>query len=174
MIIEETMLFKKRPREEPEEPSEARASARSGPAVLHDELGLYHLWYLELRLKQELARAARSESAFTLAAWKLRALPGAPPSDEYMRQAADFIVSSLRAYDIVARVDVDRIAAILFDAGYEVATTVAFRIKGDLQRRQPSAGRWLAAVAAFGRDGVDGDTLIQTIFRRLDADAGAA
>jgi GGDEF domain-containing protein len=91
-----------------------------------------------------------------------------------MRQAADFIVSSLRAYDIVARADVDRIAAILFDAGYEVATTVAFRIKGDLQRRQPSAGRWLAAVAAFGRDGVDGDTLIQTIFRRLDADAGAA
>ena len=84
---------------------------------------------------------------------------------------AQLIAKSLRAYDIIARIDEHRFVAILFDAGYDAASTVAFRLKGDLQVRVPSVGKWQAGVATFGRDGVHGDALIQAALRRLDEDA---
>jgi GGDEF domain-containing protein len=88
--------------------------------------------------------------------------------------AAAFIEKRLRTYDVLARIDEERFAALLLDAEYQTASTVAFRIKADLQTRLPSAGRWQAGVATFGRDGVDGDALIQAMFRRLEEDARAA
>jgi GGDEF domain-containing protein len=142
--------------------------------VLHDDLGLYELWYLELRLQEELARAARMNTIFSLACWQLKLLPGEEPSKSLLSQAAEIIAESLRSYDIVARIDEQRFVAILFDAQYEAASTVAFRIKGDLQVRLSSAGRWQAGVSAFPRDSVDADGLIQAAFRRLGEDARAA
>ncbi len=62
------MFFKRKGKEEPAEASPTRGPAQElagdHAAVLRDELGLYHLWYLELRLREELARAARVESLF--------------------------------------------------------------------------------------------------------------
>ncbi|OGO53288.1 MAG: hypothetical protein A2148_09200 [Chloroflexi bacterium RBG_16_68_14] len=174
------MFFRRRPseevlrREQASFSEHAAKAAGGGEAVLRDELGLYHLWYLELRLREELARAARVHNEFSLATWRLRLLPGESPDPELLQRAAAFIAGSLRNYDIPARIDSERFAAILFDAGYEDACTVAFRIKGDLQIRAPSAGRWQAGVATFPRDGVAGDALIQAAFRRLEADARAA
>jgi GGDEF domain-containing protein len=170
------MLFKRKPREgDAEGGPNASGPPPGGPeAALRDELGLHHLWYLELRLREELARASRANGMFSLAAWKLRLLPGEAPSDDYLRQAAAFITSQLRTYDLVARIDAERFVAILLDAGHEDANNVAFRIKGDLQIKLPSAGRWQAGVATFSRDGVDGDSLIQATFRRLEGDARAA
>ena len=171
------MLFKRKPKEE------ASHEGRSPPgrgnlsavdeayAALRDGLGLYHLWYLDMRLREELARAARADGVFSLAAWRPRLLPGEAFPDEVAAQAAQFITQSLRSYDIIARIDEHRFAAVLLDAGYEAASTVAFRLKGDLQVRVPSIGKWQAGVASFGRDGVDGDALIQAALRRLDEDA---
>ncbi len=170
------MLFKRRPKEEvvrEEKPPGGQAEA-AADAALRDELGLHHLWYLELRLREELTRAARADLGFSLAGWRLRLLPGETLGSDVLARCVALILKSLRSYDVVARIDEERIAAILFDADYQNATTVAYRIKADLQTRVPIAGRWQAGVATFGRDGVDGDALIGVMFRRLEEDARAA
>lgn len=161
-------------RASPEEGPAARSAAdveECPEAVLRDELGLHQLWYLELRLRQELARSARTGAVFSLTAWQLRLLPGERPDPDVIQRSAALIVKSLRSYDLAARIDDERFVALLFDADYNNATTVAFRIKGELQIRVPSAGRWQAGVATFQRDGVDGNSLIQAVLRRLQEDA---
>lgn len=176
------MLFKRKPREEasfeerpPDEESGGEARTRADPkAVLRDELGFHHLWYLDLRLGEEQSRATRSEGVFSLCGWRLRLLPGETLSPDVLARAADLIVKSLRTYDIVARIDEERIAALLVDAEHQNASTVAHRVKVDLQTTLPSSGRWQAGVATFGRDGADADALINTMFRRLEEDARAA
>lgn len=174
------MLFRRRSRQEGDfqekSPGEQVPGAGKGQpeAVLRDELGLHHLWYLELRLHEEIARASRAASVFSACGWRLRLLPGERLGPDMLASAAEFIEKRLRTYDVLARIDEERFAALLFDAEYQTASTVAFRIKADLQTRLPSAGRWQAGVATFGRDGVDGDALIQAMFRRLEEDARAA
>jgi hypothetical protein len=157
---------------------EANADLPTTPAdptsVLHDDLGLYHLWYLEIRMQEELVRGARIGSVFSLAAWQLHQLPGESMSREQYELAAQLITKSVRAYDISARLDATRFAALLLDASNEAASTVAFRLKSDLQVRLSALGRWRAGVASFPNDGVDGNALIQTAFRRLEGDARAA
>lgn len=167
------MFFKRAPKEAPSPPGPA-PPAPPREAVLRDDLGLHHLWYLELRLQQELARASRTGSVFSLAAWHLRLLPGETLAPELCRRAAELIKSSLRSYDIVARIDDERFVALLFDAEFQAAATVAFRIKGDLQIRVATTGKWQAGVATFQRDGVNADALIQATLRRLEEDARAA
>lgn len=163
-------------KQKPEQPAEAATAeiAAAADAALRDSLGLYHLWYLERRLQEELARAPRINSCFSLATWRLRLLPGETPSPELLAKAASLISSSLRSYDVCARIDENRLVAILYDADYQAASTVAFRLKGDLQVGIASSGRWQAGVATFPADGVDGDSLIRAAFRRLDEDARAA
>ena len=171
------MFFKRRPREEtvaepetpaPQPPVEA---AEEPQAVLRGELDLYHPWYLELRLREELGRATRTESVFSLAAWRMRLLPGQSLHPELLRRAAALITSNLRTYDVAAHIDGEHILALLFDADYHDAATVTFRIKADLQIRMPAAGKWQAGVATFRRDGLDGDSLIQATLRHLEEDA---
>lgn len=171
------MLFKRKGKQEPSaEPQHADAAkARDDPtAVLRDELGFHHLWYLDLRLGEEQARATRSEGVFSLVGWRLRLLPGESLRPDILMRAGEVITATLRTYDIVARIDEERIAALLLDADYHNAATVAYRIKVDIQTKLPSSGRWQAGVATFGRDGVDADGLIHTMFRRLEEDAQAA
>jgi len=174
------MLFKRKPREggspgdRPRDEASAGKARADPTAVLRDELGFHHLWYLDLRLSEEQARATRSEGVFSLCGWRLRLLPGEKLSPEILMRAAEVIVASLRTYDIVARIDEERIAALLLDADYHNAATVAYRVKVDIQTKLPSSGRWQAGVATFGKDGVDADGLIHTMFRRLEEDAQAA
>ena len=170
------MLFRRKPREVEELPvgDEAVAPIDGQTAALRDELGLHRLWYLELRLREELARAARTGSIFSLAAWQPRLLPGDTLAINVLRQVAGLIAGGLRFYDLVARVDDHRFVALLLDADYPGACTVTYRIKADIQRRIQAAGRWRAGVATFGIDGVDGNALIHTAFRRLEEQALAA
>ena len=168
------MLFKRKNEDVAPEAEQDPAAQQDAPslddtqAVLRDDLELYHLWYFDLRLDEELARAARISSAFSIATWRLRLLPGEAPEPEVLRRAAGLIRDGLRGCDIPARFDNERFIAILFDAEFDAASTVAFRIKGDLQVRVQSVGRWQAGIATFQRDGVDGQGLIHAAFRRLD------
>lgn len=168
------MLFRRKEKEPEAQPLPEPGESALPEADLRDEIGLYHLWFLEMRLREELARGGRIGSFFSLATWQLRLLPGEVPGPELLRQSAAHIVSSLRTYDIPARIDEHRFVALLLDANFEAASTVAFRIKGDIQIRLQSAGRWQAGVSSFPADGVDGNGLIQAAFRRLDEDARAA
>jgi len=167
------MLFKRKAKEEASLEGGARDPTPEGAALLHDEFGLHQLWYLEVRLKEELARAARADGIFSIACWRLRLLPGEEPDPELLRQAAQLIGGRLRTYDVCARIDNERFVALLLEADHNNASTVAFRLKADLQVQITASGRWQAGVATFPRDGVDGDTLIQAAFRRLDEDARA-
>ncbi len=168
------MFFgRKRKSEQPDEAA-TEIEAAAADATLRDPLGLYHLWYLELRLQEELARAPRINSCFSIATWRLRLLPGETPSAELLAKAASLISDGLRAYDVYARIDEACIVAILYDADYQAASTVAFRLKGDLQVNIASSGRWQAGVATFPADGVDGESLIHAASRRLVEDARAA
>ncbi len=169
------MLFKRKPREAaPPAAADVPKQAAEGAAILRDELGLSHLWYLELRLKEELARAARGGTIFSIATWEPRLLPGDEPNPEIMRRAAGLIAGKLRSSDLVARTDDGRYFGVLLDADYQHASTVAYRIKADIQVLIPGAGKWRAGIATYGRDGVDVDALIQVALRRMDDDAQAA
>ncbi len=167
------MLFKRRPRDDPQNAPEAPPTLDSGAALLRDEFGLHQLWYLDMRLKEELARSARSERIFTVAVWEPRLLPGDAPDPQVTARAAQLIANKLRSYDLVARLSDGRIAGILLDAEYHDASTVAYRIKADIQVEIPSAGKWKAGAATFGRDGVDGDSLIQVALRRMEEGSSA-
>jgi hypothetical protein len=169
------MLFKRRPREaEPPVAEGVPKQAAEGAAVLRDELGLSQLWYLELRLKEELARATRGATIFSVATWEPRLLPGDEPNAEIMGRAAGLIVGKLRSSDLAVRVDDQRYVGVLLDADYHHASTVAYRIKADIQVLIPGAGKWRAGIATYGRDGVDADSLIQVALRRMDDDSQAA
>ena len=166
-------------KQKPEQPAEAATSAAveieaAADAVLRDSLGLYHLWYLERRLQEELVRAPRNNSYFSLATWRLRMLPGETPSPELFARAASLISNRLRSYDVYARIGENRLIAILYDADFQTASTVAFRIKADMQVGIASSGRWQAGVATFPADGVDSESLINAASRRLAEDARAA
>jgi hypothetical protein len=168
------MLFKRRSRDDAESAPDPPATA-GGVTLLRDKHGLHQLWYMEVRLTEELTRAARSERVFSLATWEPRLLPGDTLRPDIMAQVASLIASKLRTYDVAALISESRIAAMLLDADHQHASTVTYRIRADIQIEIPGAGKWRAGVATFGRDGVDGDSLIQAALRRMDdSSSGAA
>lgn len=167
------MLFKRRPKDDSHDAPDPPPPKSGGGESLRDELGLHQLWYLDMRLKEELARSSRSEHVFSIATWEPRLLPGSEPDRDIVLKAARLIAGKLRSYDLVACISDARIAAILLDADGHHASTVAYRIKADIQVEIPGAGKWKAGVATFGRDGVDGDGLIQVALRRMDDASGA-
>jgi GGDEF domain-containing protein len=167
-------MFRRKNRDEARPGEGSTPGAPRELALLQDGLGLYQFWFLEHRLTEEVARGARNGAIFSLAVWTLRLLPGEAISRELLAKSAEFIAASLRPYDIATRLDEDRFVALLIDAPYEAAATVAFRIKGELQTRIAPVGRWQAGVAGFPNDGVDTEGLIQTATRRLDSDGRAA
>jgi hypothetical protein len=168
------MLFKRRPRDDPQDAPETPPPKSGGEGSLRDELGLHQLWYLNMRLKEELARSSRTDGVFSLATWEPRMLPGDVPDPNIIAAAAALIVGKLRGYDLVARISEHRFAAVLLDADNHHASTVVFRIKADIQVEIPGAGKWKAGVATFGRDGADADSLIQVALRRMDEGSAAA
>jgi hypothetical protein len=169
------MPFMRRSREdEPAAADVASGASAGGAAALRDELGLAPLWYFEMRYKEELARAARGAVIFSIASWTPRVLATEEVDPEIMRRAAKLITGKLRNYDVAARIDEGRYVALLLDADNHHASTVAYRIKADIQVQIPGAGKWRAGTATFGRDSVEGDALIQVALRRLQEDAAAA
>ena len=143
-------------------------------SALRDESGLHALWYLDLRLREELSRAGRANHIFSLAAWQVKLLPGELPGPDFQLACARLINDTLRGYDVAAQVGPGSYVAILFDAKHDDARTVTFRLKGELGLKVPSVGRWQAGLATYPEDALDGNELIQVAFRRLEADALAS
>jgi hypothetical protein len=168
------MLFKRRPRDGSEAaPDTTPPKSGKGELDLRDELGMHQLWYLDMRLKEELARASRSGAVFSLATWEPRMLPGDVMDPQVLTACAKLIVGKLRTYDLTAQIGDNRFAAVLLDADNHEASTVVFRIKADMQVQVPGGGKWKAGVATYGRDGADADSLIQVALRRMDEAAAA-
>jgi hypothetical protein len=165
------MLFKRRPREDQQAASDETAPEEVpsvDATILRDQHGLHQAWYLDMRLQEELMRAARTGHPFSIAAWEPQLLRNDVPDPQVIDRAAAFIANKLRSYDLVGRMAEHRFVAVLLDADYHLAKTVAYRINADIPANIPRAGKWKAAIATFGRDGVDGDSLIQAALRRLD------
>lgn len=168
------LLNEEPPEEEPEEDEVEEEAPKDPRSVLLDELGLHHLWYLELRLQHELARANRNDGVFSLLAFELRLLPGEIASPDLLVRCAAGVTRRLRSYDVVAHVDGQRFVAILMDADFNEASSIAQRSKSQLQLVGQSAGRWQAGIATYVTDGREAEALIQAALRRLDEDALAA
>jgi hypothetical protein len=165
------MLFKRKPREVPQPEPEPPPRA-TGDAALRDDIGLHQLWYLQQRLQEEVARSARSEAIFSVAAWEPRLLPSDEPDPKMIAAAGRMVVDKLRPYDLAAFLTETRIIGLLLDADYHQSATVTFRLKTDIQLEVPGAGKWKAGLASFGRDGVDAESLLQTAIRRMEDVAG--
>jgi hypothetical protein len=155
---------KKKPAEEQEQPSQPP----SPDAALRDPLGLHHQWYLDLRMRDEIARAEITKADCSIVAWQLGVLPGEAIDEDQARRAGQIIAKALRSYDIVARTDERRFFAIIFDANFESASSVAHRVCLELQFATSQMGRWKAGVASFNRDGLNGEELIAKALSRID------
>jgi GGDEF domain-containing protein len=140
----------------------------SREAALRDPLGLHHQWYLDLRLREEIARTEITKSDGALVAWQLSVLPGEAIDNDQFARSAKIIAKAMRSYDIIARTDERRFFAIIFDANYESASAVAHRVCLELQLVVSQAGRWKAGVASFRRDGRNGEELIERVLSRID------
>jgi len=169
-------MFFKRKAEEPAEPAASESSPDQATleAAVCDENGLHALWYMEMRLREELVRAGRANLIFSLAAWQVKLLPGETPGPDFQRACARLIKDALRTYDVAAQTGPGSYVAILLDAKYDDARTVTFRLKGELGLKVPSVGRWQAGLSTYPEDALDGNELIQIAFRRLEADALAS
>jgi GGDEF domain-containing protein len=162
-------MFRKQRIEDPL-PQEPDEPVVEGAVALRDELGLHHSWYFELRLHEEIARAARTGSAFSIVIWEQRVLPGEAPGAEVLRSAAECILSRLRSYSIAALTEPARISALLFDTDATSARSAAHRIKAELQLRAQIGARWQAGLATFGADGDSLEALFQAAAERLAED----
>ena len=143
-------------------------------AVLLDRSsGLYQGWYFERRLREEVARCARYDRAFAVAAWEMQLLPEEALPDEVVARVTAIIQRKLRSTDLVARMERARFMAVLVETPAELARALAYRLKSDLEVGVHSGkGPWKAGYAAFPQDGVEASALLQTAMRRLKEDVG--
>jgi hypothetical protein len=146
----------------------------AGDAALRDGLGLHQSWYLDLRLREEIARSELTKADCSLVVWQLGVLPGEAIEEDQARRAGEIIARALRSYDILCRTDERRFFAIIFDANFESASSVAHRICLELQFATSQMGRWKAGVASFGRDAPNGEELIEKALSRVEKTARAA
>jgi len=152
---------------------EAAPPQGEGPeaALVDRNSGLYQEWYFERRLREEVARCARYDRAFTVVAWELQLLPGEALPDEVVARAAAVIRSKLRNTDLAARIERARFMALLVETPGDLARVVAYRLKSDLEVGVHSGkGPWKAGYAAFPQDGVEASVLLQVVMRRLKED----
>ena len=171
------MLFfrhKAAPPQAEDAPVPADKLAAETQAAFLDEHGLYHQWYLEQRLREEVARAGRTGNKFSIVAWHWKLLPNEAINPNLLPRAVAAILKGLRWYDVASRMEPQRFVAVLFDSDYEAAATIAYRVKTDLQIRLPAAGTWQVGIASFGRDGVDSDSVLQAMFHSLETDVRSA
>jgi GGDEF domain-containing protein len=167
-------MFFRRREVPPEEPHKGKGSDRE--ALLFEGLsGLYQAWYFQRRAEEEVARCARYGRPFVLIIWEALLLPGEVLSEEVVAKAGEVIRGGIRKTDLAGQLDRTSFAALLIEATYEIARSVAYRLKGDLgQRARTGSGRWRSGFAVFPDDGLEFDALLQVAVRRLNEDVSAA
>jgi hypothetical protein len=158
----------------PAEEQQQASQPVSPEAALRDPLGLHYQWYLDVRLREEITRAEITKADCSIVAWQLGLIPGEMIDEDQARRAGEIIAKALRSYDILARTDERRFFAIIFDANFESASSVAHRVCLELQFATSQMGRWKAGVASFGRDGLNGEELIEKALSRIEKGSRSA
>ena len=157
------------------EPAQGGGSSHPEQLLVDAHSGLYQSWYFERRVREEAARCARCGHGFALMVFEPRLLPGELLTDDVVSEAAEVIRSGIRKIDLAGRLDRNRFAALLIEAGYGVARSANHRLKADLgQKARTGSVPWRGAFAVFPNDGLDFDVLLEVAGRRLNDDMRAA
>lgn len=101
--------------------------------------------YFSQRVLDEIARAKRSGTEFSIAVFKSQPAEGELPEVACVR-GLPAILTGVRDTDSVCRIGTDTIAVLLIDAGGEGSRRAAVRL---LERMGEDAGRWSVKVLEF-------------------------
>ena len=121
--------------------------APEGEEALHDR-GAFALWYLRLRLEQELDRSQRAPHSFSLVLLAPNPRPGHRVSDTALAAAVAAVKASTRRSDLVGWFDKWTFAVLIFDGDEEGARQAALRWKNQIWLKTMHLGavRWEASV----------------------------
>jgi diguanylate cyclase (GGDEF)-like protein len=106
--------------------------------------GLYNKAYFKESLKNEVARAQRSQKPISLVLFDLDNFKeyndtyGHPEGDKLLKKLSDVIKASARSLDIAARYGGEEFAIILPETGHEPAFLVAERLRKAVEQQLPA------------------------------------
>jgi diguanylate cyclase (GGDEF)-like protein len=132
--------------------------------------GLHNRRFLTQRLSEELSRAYRQKTAFTVLMAdvdefkKYNDTYGHPAGDEVLKKVAKILLSSTRAMDCTARYGGEEFAVLLNDTTGEEAFEVAERIRTRVAAQNFSGRRVTISIgmAEFPEDGYTADAVISS------------
>jgi diguanylate cyclase (GGDEF)-like protein len=132
--------------------------------------GLHNRRFLTQRLSEELSRAYRQKTAFTVLMAdvdefkKYNDTYGHPAGDEVLKKVAKILLSSTRAMDSTARYGGEEFAVLLNDTTGEEALEVAERIRTRVAAQNFSGQRVTISIgmAEFPEDGYTADAVISS------------
>ena len=101
--------------------------------------------YFSRRVSDEVARAKRSNSAFSIALFTSQTEPGELPEIACVR-GLPAILQGVRETDAVCRIDNDSIAVLLIDANGDGSRRAALRL---LERMGDAIGQWRVSVLEY-------------------------
>ena len=103
---------------------------------------------MQSRLQEEIARAKRYNSPFTLLQFEA-IRPDGLPMHKKMKYAMDVVLASVRTSDVVALAFEDTIVALLVQTDFACAKDALHRIRN---RFAPQGGTWRLSVYVFPDD----------------------
>jgi diguanylate cyclase (GGDEF)-like protein len=137
--------------------------------------GLLNHGAMQLRVREEIARARRDEHALCCVIMDLddfkrvNDLKGHQAGDDYLRRVADHLRAEVRPYDVVARYGGDEFVLLLPGTEEEAALRVAERVRDRLRDGEPEEGPGGGCSIGVAEwvDGMSPDALLELADRAL-------
>jgi diguanylate cyclase (GGDEF)-like protein len=137
--------------------------------------GLFNHGAMQVRVREEIARARRDEHALSCVIIDLddfkrvNDLKGHQAGDDYLRRVADHLRAEVRPYDVVARYGGDEFVLLLPGTEEEEALRVAERVRDRLREGEPSEGPGGGCSIGVSEwvDGMSADALLELADRAL-------